>query len=135
MPSLLRTGTDGAVQILSAFESGPATIPANDGYEAWEVVGGAFRVELTAVARLKIISFVAAGCQGYVRCYDITNSAVTERILSQTIVTNEQPVAVKLGANFNVVGGHVYQIQARCSGSISIDNQFFIANVTPKDGT
>lgn len=133
MPNLIRTESDGSVQILTTFFTGPASISATDGYEAWEVAGGAFRAQLTATARLEIISFLSSvDCSGYVRIYDITNIAMPERILSQTIVTNNLVPTTILGPNFKVTGGHIYQVQIRCEGTNPSD-QFNVLNITPQD--
>lgn len=131
--NLIKITTDGSVQIATVFSTGGANIPANDGYEAWEAIGGGFRAEISVTGRLELIGFLTSNdCIGYVRVYDITNTSIENRIMSQMILSNVSVPQVTMGPNFSLIGGHIYQIQVRCAGSNSND-AFNIVNITPKE--
>lgn len=133
MPNLIRVEDNGSIQIVTTFFSGEAYIAPNDGYEQWQVVGGAFKASITSDCRLEIISYLSSSsATGYIRLYDITpNTAIANRVVTQTIITNYTEATGILGATFTLEGSHIYQVQAMCSSS-DPEDAFIILNVTPQ---
>lgn len=132
MSSLVKTLIDGQVQILTTFQTHDAQVPAQV-FDAWEVLHGAFKVDLTANCRLQIISYLTDSVtKGYVRVYDITSGSIINRVINTTIIQDKLTPSVTYSGIFQLIGGHIYEIQVRAAGNDQTQS-FNVLNITPEE--
>lgn len=109
----LTSGT--AVEIITAYAVANATVSASTPSPPWVPIGG-FYMPQNAQATLEAVGSVSlAGVTLILRLWDVDAAAVvagstTEAIDGTTDVR-------RLSSSFALVGGKIYQIQARCLGA------------------
>jgi hypothetical protein len=101
------------IEVLSAYSAPQTDIESVATTPGWHVVG-AFKMPLTAELRLELIGFVSgAGLTLRARFFDVTAGAPVASSEASTTATTD---TIALGPVVTLTGGHLYQIQAECTG-------------------
>lgn len=116
------------LEVLSAYSAPQTDIESVATTPGWHVIG-AFKMPLTAELHLELIGFVSgAGLTLRARFFDLTAGAPVASSEASITATTD---TIAIGPTIELTGGHLYQIQAECTGGGASDEFATVRAASP----
>lgn len=129
MPSGYGVEDATTTQVVAAWVVPPSNVQAVAVSPGWCSLGS-YYLPRSCMARLDVVHFVTdSGLTSRVRLFDQTAGTVVSGSTSSTALAPERT----LGGIVELTGGHVYQVQAECTGSNISGRSSVILSATISD--